>query len=116
MLVGEKKAFVKIDSLTVQANLAARLLTAQHHPDWPAVGSTALAHVLAGGDDYELVFTAPVQQRSALASLSATLQLPLTRIATIEGAPGLRLVDAQGHAVAHDFASFDHFAPAGTLP
>jgi len=77
---------------------------------------TALQCVLSGGDDYELVFTAPVQQRSALASLSAALQLPLTRIATIEGAPGLHLVDAQGHAVAHDFASFDHFAPTGTLP
>ena len=88
--------------------------TAQFDSDYGA--RTALQCVLSGGDDYELVFTAPVQQRSALASLSATLQLPLTRIATIEGAPGLRLVDAQGHAVAHDFASFDHFAPAGTLP
>ena len=88
--------------------------TAQFDSDYGA--RTALQCVLSGGDDYELVFTAPVQQRSALASLSATLQLPLTRIATIEGAPGLHLVDAQGHAVAHDFASFDHFAPAGTLP
>lgn len=77
---------------------------------------TALQCVLAGGDDYELVFTAPVQQRSTVAALSDTLQLPLTRIATIEAAPGLRLVDAQGHAVPHDFASFDHFAPAGRLP
>ena len=77
---------------------------------------TALRCVLAGGDDYELVFTAPVQQRSTLAALSDTLQLPLTCIATIEAAPGLRLVDAQGNAVALDFASFDHFTPAGRLP
>jgi thiamine-monophosphate kinase len=76
---------------------------------------TALQCVLAGGDDYELVFTAPVQHRSTLAALSDTLQLPLTRIATIEAAPGLRLVDAQGHAVPHDFASFDHFAVARPL-
>jgi len=87
---------------------------AQFDSDYGA--RTALQCVLAGGDDYELVFTAPVQQRSTLAALSDTLQLPLTCIATIEAAPGLRLVDAQGHAVAHDFASFDHFAPAGTLP
>jgi thiamine-monophosphate kinase len=40
------------------------------------------------------------------------LQLPLTRIATIEVAPGLRLVDARGHTVTQDFASFDHFAVA----
>jgi len=76
---------------------------------------TALQCVLAGGDDYELVFTAPQSQRSALAALSNTLELPLTRIATIEAAPGLRLVDAHRHAVAHDFAAFDHFAAAGGL-
>ena len=76
---------------------------------------TALQCVLAGGDDYELVFTAPPAQRSVLAALSDTLELPLTRIATIEAAPGLRLVDAQGHAVVHDFASFDHFAATGGL-
>ena len=77
---------------------------------------TALQCVLAGGDDYELVFTAPAAQRSALAALSSSLQLPLTRIATIEAAPGLRLVDATGQAVAQDFASFDHFAAALVLP
>jgi len=76
-----------------------------------ALATTALA----GGDDYELVFTAPPAQRNVLAALAGSLQLPLTRVATIEAAPGLRLVDAQGHAVAHDFASFDHFAVAGGL-
>ena len=76
---------------------------------------TAMQCVLAGGDDYELVFTAPRAQRSALAALSDTLGLPLTRVATIEATPGLRLVDAAGHAVAHDFASFDHFAARRAL-
>jgi thiamine-monophosphate kinase len=86
---------------------------AQFDADYGA--HTALQCVLAGGDDYELVFTAPPAQRSVLAALSDTLELPLTRIATIEAAPGLRLVDAQGPAVVHDFASFDHFAAAGGL-
>jgi thiamine-monophosphate kinase len=86
---------------------------AQFDSDYGA--RTALQCVLAGGDDYELVFTAAVQQRSTLAALSGTLGLPLTRIATIEAAPGLRLVDAQGDPVAHDFASFDHFAATGGL-
>ena len=86
---------------------------AQFDSDYSA--RTALQCVLAGGDDYELVFTAAVQQRSTLAALSGTLGLPLTRIATIESAPGLRLVDAQGHAVTHDFAPFDHFAAAGPV-
>lgn len=86
---------------------------AQFDADYGA--RTALQCVLAGGDDYELVFTAPPAQRSVLAALSDTLELSLTRIATIEAAPGMRLVDAQGNAVAHDFASFDHFAATGGL-
>ncbi len=83
---------------------------AQFDADYGA--RTALQCVLAGGDDYELVFTAPQAQRSVLDALALRLPLPLTRIATIEAAPGLRLVDARGHTVTQDFASFDHFAVA----
>lgn len=86
---------------------------AQFDADYGA--RTALQCVLAGGDDYELVFTAPPAQRSVLAALSDTLELPLTRIATIEATPGMRLVDARGHTVAPDFASFDHFAATSGL-
>jgi len=60
--------------------------------------------LLAGGDDYELVFTAP-----AGAQLP-DVGLPLTRVGRIEAAPGLRVVDAHGVAVAHGLRSFDHFA------
>jgi thiamine-monophosphate kinase len=35
---------------------------------------------------------------------------PVTRIGRVEASPGLRLVDADGRAVPHAFASFDHFA------
>jgi thiamine-monophosphate kinase len=62
-----------------------------------------------GGDDYELVFTAPASARGAVQSIAAATQTVLTRIGSIESQAGLRLVDAQGHAVANNFASFDHF-------
>lgn len=77
---------------------------------------TALQCVLAGGDDYELVFTAPQSQQGILNALSDRLQLPLTRIGTIEAAPGLRLVDARGNTVPQNFAAFDHFAAVPGLP
>ncbi len=71
----------------------------------------ALQCVLAGGDDYELVFTAPTQARAAVRAASAASGTPVTRIGQIDAAPGLRLVDAQGQTVAGTFSGFDHFAP-----
>ena len=65
---------------------------------------------LAGGDDYELLFTAPPQHRAVVAEAAAQSQTPVTRIGQVEAAPGLRLVDAQGMPVENRFASFDHFA------
>lgn len=61
--------------------------------------------LLAGGDDYELVFTVPAgTDVPALAGAT-----PVTRIGVIEAEPGLRVVDADGQAVAHGLRSFDHF-------
>jgi thiamine-monophosphate kinase len=64
---------------------------------------------LAGGDDYELAFTAPSARRAAVAAASQASNTPVTRIGTVLAEPGLRLVDAQGQPVEHRYASFDHF-------
>ena len=66
--------------------------------------------VLAGGDDYELAFTAPASARQAVEAASRQSQTPVTRIGQIEKELGLRLIDAQGQALAVEFSSFDHFA------
>ncbi|WP_019374745.1 thiamine-phosphate kinase, partial [Melaminivora alkalimesophila] len=66
--------------------------------------------VLSGGDDYELLFTAEAQARSAVQSAARACGVPVTRIGRIEAQPGLRLVDAQGAAVEGRFPGFDHFA------
>ena len=49
---------------------------------------------LAGGDDYELLFTAPAALRSAVAQAAQACGTAVTRIGRIEAEPGLRLVDA----------------------
>ena len=72
---------------------------------------TQLGYVLAGGDDYELVFTAPPSKCEAVQAAARQAQTPVTRVGRIEAQPGLRLVDAQGRAVAvQHLRSFDHFA------
>lgn len=64
---------------------------------------------LAGGDDYELVFTAAPRQAAAVRQAADRSGVPVTRIGRIEAQPGLRLVDAQGLALENRYGSFDHF-------
>lgn len=65
---------------------------------------------LAGGDDYELAFTAPEASRPAVEAAAAQAGTAVSRIGVIEGAAGLRLVDGDGRPVSHEWLSFDHFA------
>ena len=66
-------------------------------------------YTLAGGDDYELVFTAPPALAREVATAAGHAGTPLTRIGRIESPLGLRLVDGANRAVSDNFASFDHF-------
>ena len=65
--------------------------------------------VFAGGDDYELAFTAPAAQRAAVEAAATQAGTRVTRIGVIDAEPGLRVLDAQGRALAQDFTGFDHF-------
>ncbi len=66
--------------------------------------------VLAGGDDYELVFTATKAKRAELAALAHELALPLARVGEIEASEGrLSVLDAQDRTLPHA-GGFDHFA------
>ena len=69
-----------------------------------------LEYVLAGGDDYELLFTAPPGAAQAVRHAAAQARTPVTRIGSIEAAPGLRLVDGAGRLLERRYGSFDHFA------
>ncbi|MBC7704601.1 MAG: thiamine-phosphate kinase [Rhodoferax sp.] len=69
-----------------------------------------LACILAGGDDYELAFTAPPGARDAVQNAALTSASRVTRIGEIEAGAGLRLVDAQGAPMSNQYRSFDHFA------
>jgi thiamine-monophosphate kinase len=66
--------------------------------------------VLAGGDDYELAFTAPVARRGEVEAAAATARTTVTRIGRIDAEPGLRVVDSRGQALQRSPAGFDHFA------
>jgi len=91
-------AIVDVDALPRSEILGAQPLERQR------------ACVLAGGDDYELCFTAPAGAREAIAGIGRQLGLPVTRVGSITPEAGLRLVDRDGNPYLFAGASFDHFA------
>jgi thiamine-monophosphate kinase len=65
--------------------------------------------VLSGGDDYELLFTAPREHRRELEALAAELKIALTRIGTMEkGSASVNILDACGRSIPHR-GGYDHF-------
>ena len=72
--------------------------------------SSAPALFAAGGDDYELCFTAPRARRAAIEALSAELGLQLSRVGRVVAGEGVRLLDApDGAPVLLTHTSYDHF-------
>ena len=65
--------------------------------------------LLHGGDDYELLFTAPVPARDAVAAAAHHSQTPVHRIGRITAEHGLFAVDAQGLRQPLKARGFDHF-------
>ncbi len=69
----------------------------------------ALHALLAGGDDYELCFTAPATEAKTIADIACQLGLPLTAIGRIVAGRDLIVRDERGDALDLDIAGFDHF-------
>jgi thiamine-monophosphate kinase len=66
--------------------------------------------LLAGGDDYELVFTAGTDKRAAVEAAGRAAGVPVTRIGSIvAGAQAVRLLDRAGRPLDVGRRGFDHF-------
>ena len=88
--------------------------------DWASVPvDPAIAHLssgqrqalaLSGGDDYELVFSAPAASRAAIAALSPRCGVVLSRIGRLHDGQGIVVRDENGLSIAMDRGGFDHFA------
>jgi thiamine-monophosphate kinase len=91
-------AVVQADALPRSAVLAAQPRALQ------------LECLLAGGDDYELLFTAPPAAHAAVRAAGASAGVDVTHCGVIDGGPGLRVVDSHGDTVATPWRGFDHFA------
>jgi len=87
------------------------VIYAHHLPISKAAASQRgnLEAAFAGGDDYELLFTAHPEQHPAIRAIGQELALPLTVIGQITEEPGLDVLDANGHPLSIDGLGWQHF-------
>lgn len=91
-------ARVDLDALPRSAVLAAQAATLQQEC------------LLAGGDDYELLFTAPHSGRAAVTAAARRAGVQVTRCGLITPGNTLQVVDGAGKDLAFHQRGFDHFA------
>lgn len=95
----------------IDANITRNLLQARRHPMMAALAISRIdACTLAGGDDYELCFTAPSSAQAAVRDAAAQAGVPVTCIGRIEAERGVRVMTPGGQQLPLRFSSFDHFA------
>jgi len=93
-------AMLNADALPTSAVLAAQPLALRYEC------------TLAGGDDYELLFSVAPGLANAVLAAADKAAVAVTRIGRIEVMPGLRIVDSDGAPIAAAFPAFDHFRVA----
>ena len=66
--------------------------------------------LLNGGDDYELLFTAPKKNRSYIKTIAKKTNTAVNIIGTITHKKDLKILNEQGKSVTFNLRGFDHFA------
>lgn len=92
-------------------------LCARVHEDWiplssalrQSAGDDAITFALAGGDDYELCFTAPAAARTKIDATAQSMSLALTRIGQMVEGTGIHAVTADGSTRAVERGGYVHF-------
>lgn len=69
----------------------------------------ALACLLAGGDDYELCFTAHPDHAAGVFSAAASAGVSVSRIGVLTATPGCRVLAANGKSIEMKVRGYDHF-------
>jgi thiamine-monophosphate kinase len=93
-------ASIRLDSLPRSAALAAQPIELQ------------LECLLYGGDDYELLFTAPPQRAQVVREAARRAGVAVTPIGVIESQHRLQVLDASNRVLPIRQVGFDHFKVA----
>ncbi|MPS92092.1 thiamine-phosphate kinase [Comamonas sp.] len=97
---------------TVDSRRTTPLIAASTYPQsaiWQLDSKLQQQCTLAGGDDYELCFTATAARHADVLAAGAASGTPVHRIGRIDAEPGLRVIGADGALLQNRWKSFDHF-------
>ncbi len=95
------KLGARIEAARVPLSKAARALI--------GTGEGSLTEAITGGDDYELLFTAPPQAEPVLERIAAELDLPLTRLGELRIERGVVALDDAGRLLPLGSGGYRHF-------
>lgn len=74
-----------------------------------ATGTSTPNELWSGGDDYELVFTAPSTAAEYIASCSVKSKTPASRIGQMIEGTGIEVLDADGNKISIESTGYRHF-------
>ncbi|MCO8248219.1 thiamine-phosphate kinase [Comamonas thiooxydans] len=113
-LLGDLGHILELSSVgaTVDSRCTTPLMAAAAYPQsdaWQFDSKLQQQCTLAGGDDYELCFTAPAARHADVLAAGTTSGTTVHRIGRIDAEPGLRVIDTDGALLQNRWKSFDHF-------
>jgi len=100
-LCGASGVSAAIDLASIPLSDAARDLVSR--------GVVGLETLIAVGDDYEILFTAPPARRRSIEMASQVTKTPIARIGSVSKGEGARLLNASGEPIEFDEVGYDHF-------
>lgn len=88
-----------------------RIPLSKHYQKWiHSFSKSAYPFALSGGEDYELLFTAPPEMRKKISHVALSLKIPITQIGKIvPKKEGLHLIRKDGEKYSPSRLGFEHF-------
>jgi len=99
------RAVIHLDQLPISQEFS------EYYDHQPLANESALGLLLAGGEDYELLFTAPAEAETGIRKIGAKLELKISRVGRMEAAKTreIILLNKKGKPVPPPKARFEHF-------
>ncbi len=88
-------------------------LSTEYRQRTPELSNDLYTLALSGGEDYELLFTAPPDRKEEIRQLSTALELPITPVGEFCAESGIVIIAPDGAPYTPSSRGFDHFTHSG---